>query len=365
MFVPRGLSYLLAALALVGTLQVGCKKDDSPNASNLNADIPPDPGGSAPATTINNVVPSASFARTPGNESRIRINLLGLTDPTNGQPINYVANQTVFVTEDGVLKGIRISSAGGTTTLTADVVFTVDNSGSMGEEADSIASKIIEFVNYLQASGLDLRVGVVGYNGRVTGAMNLTTGSALNSYLTRTGFIGTSRTVGFGGSDSARLESVAATFASGVGGENGVVGVWFADSLFSWRAGAQRVYVNFTDEPTQPNNLVYWSTEGLCARWTPTKGTIHTVYSADTARTWTRLIAERPWDLSACTGGTSKFLPSNAAGLDLRNLPVTGALASSRLVEFLSANPSIPHTVVITIKTQTADGKTTFTNITY
>ncbi|MEK9135803.1 MAG: VWA domain-containing protein [Bacteroidota bacterium] len=357
---------ILVMFALLSLMLWGCKKDEEPTTPpNTNADIPADPGGSAPATTINNVVPAASFSKTSGNESRIRVNLLGLIDPITGQPISLTANQNVFITEDNVLKGIKISSAGGSTTLTADVAFTVDNSGSMGEEADSVATKIIEFVNFLQASGLDVRVGVVGYNGRATGALNLGTGSALSAFLTRVGRSGTSRTTGFSGADSARFQTAAATFATGVSGENGIVGVWFADSLFSWRAGAQRVYVNFTDEPTQPNNIVYWSTEGLCARWTPVKGTIHTVYSADTTRTWTRLQNERPWDMSACTGGTRIFIPATAAGLNLRTLPVTGALANSRLVEFLSANPNGTHTLVITVKTLTADGKTTFNGITY
>jgi hypothetical protein len=358
---------LLATFALItGMFLSGCKKDEGTgNPTNPNSDIPADPGGTAPATVLNNIAPSASFAKTAGNESRIRVNLLGIINPTNGQPITMTPNGTLFITEDNVLKGIKVSPAGGTTVLTADVVFTVDNSGSMGEEADSVAAKIIEFVNFLQASGLDLRVGVVGYNGNVTGATNLTSASNLNAYLTRTGRTGTSRTVGFYGADSARLQTVALTFAGGIFGENGVVGVWFADSLFTWRVGAQRVYVNFTDEPTQPNNQVYWSSEGLCARWTPAKGTIHTVYSADTTRTWTRLVTERPWDLSNCTGGTQKFIPTNAAGLDLRTLPVTGALANSNLVEFLSANPNAQHTLIITVKTATADGKTTFNNISY
>ncbi len=357
---------LLIALVLsAGVFAAGCKKDEGPASSNNNADIPPDPGGSAPATTINNVAPSAAFGKTAGNENRIRINLLGIIDPTTGSPINLIANQTLYVTEDNVLKGIKVSTPTGTATLLADVVFTVDNSGSMGQESDSIAARIIDFVNFLAASGLDLRVGAVGYDGRVRGAINLTTAAALSAYLNRPGFISTGRTRGFSGADSARLETAAATHATGIGGENGIVGVTFADSLFTWRSAAQRVYVNFTDEPTQPNNLVYWSTEGLCARWQPGKGTIHTVYSADTTRTWTRLLSERPWDLSACTGGTVKFVPATAAGLDLRTLPVTGALASSRLVEFVSANPSGQHTVVITVKTSSADGKTTFSNITY
>ena len=344
----------------------GCSKDEEPtNPADNNSDIPADPGGTAPATTLNNVTPSATFGKTAGNERRIRVNLLGVLDPATGQPISFTANQNLFVSEDNVLKGMRVSAAGTSGSLLADVVFTVDNSGSMGQEADSVAVKIIAFVDFLQSRGLDLRVGVVGYNGEVSGAVNLTTAPVLSAYLTRTGRTGTNRTVGFSGADSARFQTIANNFANGVGGENGIVGIWFADSLFAWRGTAQRVYVNFTDEPTQPSNLVYWSTEGLCARWSPVKGTIHTVYSADTTGTWTRLTRERPWALSQCAGGTSKFIPSNAAGLDLTTLPVTGALAASSLVEFLTSDPNRAHNLVITVKTATADGKTTFNNITY
>lgn len=363
----RSLFFMIGAFALFLVLAVaGCSSDDEPtNPTNDNTDIPADPGGTAPATTINNVSPSATFGKTAGNDRRIRMNLLGILDPATGQPITFAANQNIFVAEDNVLKGMKISPAGTGGSLLADVVFTVDNSGSMGQEADSVAVKIIAFVDFLQSRGLDLRVGVVGYDGEVTGAVNLTTGPLLSAYLTRAGRTGTSRTMGFSGGDSARFATIANTFASGVGGENGIVGIWFADSLFAWRGTAQRVYVNFTDEPTQPNNLVYWSTEGLCARWTPAKGTIHTVYSADTLRTWTRLTAERPWALSQCAGGTAKFIPTNAAGLDLTTLPVTGALASSSLVEFLSSDPNRSHTLIITVKTATADGRTTFNNVTY
>lgn len=359
---------MLALVVMLGLFVTSCKKDDEPTSGGAdNSDIPADPGGSAPATTLNNVVPAATFAKTSGNESRIRVNMLGILDPTTGSPINFAANSNVFVTEDNVLQGIKVSAASTGSTLLADVVFAVDNSGSMGQEADSVAAKIIDFVNFLAASGLDLRVGAVGYDvsGNISGAINLTTATLLNAYLTRPGNTGTSRTVGFSGADSARLSTAASTFANGLSDENGIAAVWFADSLFSWRNSAQRVYVNFTDEPTQPNNIAYWSTQQLCLRWLPTKGTIHTVYSADTSGSWLDLVRERPWALSTCTGGTIKFIPSNAAGLDLRTLPVTGALASSRLIEFVSSNPSAPHTVVITVKTSTADGKTTFNSITY
>lgn len=369
--IRSALSKFLISAILTMSILAGCKKDD-PVTPNPNSDIPVDSGGAAPATTVNNITTiGATFQKTPGNESRVQINMLGVLHPITGQPIQFTANSSVWVTEDSVLKGIKVTAAGGGTVLGADVVFVVDNSGSMGQEADSVARKIIAFANFLEASGLNVRLGCVGHgrgsDQRVYGALNLTSANALQTYLNRT-TVALSRTVGFSGPDSAALAAASlAGFYSSGGGENSVIGITFADSLFSWRSNANRVYVAFTDEPTQPGGSMFWSTQGLISRWTTAKGTIHTVYSEDTVgRTWTPLQNERPWDLATLTGGTKRFIPSNAAGLDLTTLPVTTALASSALIEFVSANPNIAHNVTITVKgATTADGKKRFTNITY
>ena len=79
--------------------------------------------------------------------------------------------------------------------------------------------------------------------------------------------------------------------------------------------------------------------------------------------TWTQY-RERPWEISTCTGGTIKFIPANAAGLSLKDLPVAGALANSYLVEYVSAKTGVAHVVKITVFTSTADGVQTF-NVTY
>ena len=90
------------------------------------------------------------------------------------------------------------------------------------------------------------------------------------------------------------------------------------------------------------------------------KATVHTVFSNDsTAYNWDQF-DERPWALSQCTGGTILFIPSNAAGLNLQNLPVAGALSNSYLVEFLGTSGG-QRTVVITIFTSTADGSRSYT----
>jgi hypothetical protein len=327
--------------------------------------IPDDPGGSAPTTTINNVLPSATFDR--GSGKRIILNLLGIIDPITGNPFGFQANQTVFITEDSILKGIKVTTVGSGSQLSVDIIFTVDNSGSMGDEADSIAVKIISFVTYLESRGLNVRVGCVGYDGNVTGALNLTTENTLTNYLNRPYYTGTSRTEGFSGPDSASLYTKANSWASGVYGENGIVAILYADTFFSWRANSQRVFINFTDEPTQPSGYVQWSTGFLCSHWNSDKGTIHTVFSEDTTgMDWTPLEEENPLDLSFCTGGTTKIIPYDAAGLNLTDLPVTGALTNSAKIEFNSSNPGAAHTLTITVKNgTTADGKRVYQNISY
>ena len=349
-------------------IYTGCKKDSNPVNNTNNSDIPADPTNvTVPATTINNVTPTATFSKTAGNESRIRMNLTGLINPVTGLPMQLVAQQNLFVTEDAKVKGILVNKVGSGNVLKADIVFTVDNSGSMDEEADSIATSIIKFAQTLQNSGLDVKLAVVGYQyGNVNGGINFTNATAIETYLNRS--YGTYRTEGFSGTDSASLENRALTFGLGLSDENGVLAVFFADSNYSWRSDAQRVFINFTDESVQPNGLYDWSVANLCSKLSG-KITVHTVWSgyADTANayTWQALYDERPWDMSKCTGGTVVIVPSDASGLDLSQLPVTGALSNSYLIEFLTSGATSTHNIEITIKESNADGKRVYQNITY
>ena len=344
---------------------LGCNKDENPVGDD-NSDIPADPTNVVvPPTTINNVQPTSNFAKSPDNPNRVMMNVTGIINPVTSQPIQFVPQGNLFVTEDNVVKGLKVSKVGSGTILQADVVFTVDNSGSMGQESDSVAAGIIKFANFLQASGLDVRFGIVGYWGSISGAINFTDAATIEAYLNRNFVSGTSRTVGFSGPDSASLEALAQGFGGG-SGENGVEAVLFADTNFTWRSSAQSVFINFTDEPTQSStgDTPVWNTAHMCSE-IGGKATVHTVFSNDsTAYSWSET-RERPWDMSACTGGTVKFIDSQASGLDLTDLPVAGALANSYLVEFLSSNGNAAHTVEITVKESTADGKRVYTNITY
>jgi len=348
----------------------GCKKSSDPVTVDLLTDIPSDPTNvSVPAPIINNVTPTATFAKSSNEPTRIQMNMTGLVNPTTNQPLLLVAQQNLFITEDGTVKGLKVTKVGSGTTLKADIVFTVDISGSMDQEADSIASSIIKFAQKLQSSGLDVQFGSVGFYGDVEGAMNFTTAQKLETYLNRSS--GTYRARGFSGSDSASLTNYASNFHGSHGSydEDGVVGILFANQYFSWRSGAQKIFVNFTDESTQPSGLSQWSTSEI-AKQLGGAATVHTVWSgdADTANayTWTTLYDERPWDLSRVTGGTVVLIPYDAVGLDLSKLPVTGALSNSYLVEYKTVDANGIHTVVVTIKEgTTVDGRRVYTNIRY
>ena len=384
-----GLSALcsLAVLASACTITTSPGGNDSPSIDppttsqpdgpgELNG-LPPDPGGALPSTTIDNLKPAASFSAptTPGGT--VRVSLLGLIDPVTQQPIEFKANETVFLAEDGVVKSIRVTQSAKDNKLPFDLTFVVDNSGSMGEEADGIANKIVEFVNVVASSGADLRVAVVGYDGHVTGAINFTDAASIDAYLRRDGLTGTSRTEGFAGADAATLEQKANEHAAAPGetsgSENGIVAIKFAESNLAFRPDAQRIFVNFTDEPTQPGGQTAIATKTLCARWKPQNGTIHTVWSGsdslapDGGATWVENQDENPADLSACTpGGVVKSVKPDATDLDLTTLPMTNALRSSALVEFSSKDASAPHNVTIVVKNgTTSDGKTEFTNVKY
>lgn len=121
--------------------------------------------------------------------------------------------------------------------------------------------------------------------------------------------------------------------------------------------------VLFTDEPTQNMDGIHWTNAQACSLLSG-KTTIHTIYSSDTTYYSWNQYNERPWEVSIWYWRTYKFIPYNAAGLSLKDLPVAGALANSYLVEYVTSQTGKAHTVKVTVSTPTADGVQTF-NVTY
>lgn len=278
-----------------------------------------------------------------GGNSADWLRLLGTNEP----------GQNVWVEVDGKPKGIKVYNTAdneGQRVLPVDLVFLVDNSGSMSEEADAIARDITSWAQKLAQSTLDIRFGCVGYDGAITGASDLTTYHDLASYLDRG--TGTNRTVGF---LDSRLSTLTSSYRTGGGSSNecGMAALRFASDNFSFRKGANRIYVNFTDEPNQPAGIARFSVESLKTDWNTSLGTIHTVFSdgKESGREFNYL-------MSQYTGGTVINTNRSFSGVTLESLPITGALQNSYVIRFSDIEDLIdgqPHEVKITILSP--DGK--------
>ena len=134
---------------------VSCSKDDEVNETALG--INDDQASEPPVVTINTVnIPnmSAPYIEEGSNGNVGNISFTGIKG-TDGQYINLVgtdggANQNIWLTIDNIQKAIKIVNAGrGNSMPAADVVFLIDDSGSMGEEADSVAKQVVAWSKVL------------------------------------------------------------------------------------------------------------------------------------------------------------------------------------------------------------------------
>ncbi|WP_297909411.1 vWA domain-containing protein [uncultured Parabacteroides sp.] len=322
------------------------------------------PSISTPTTSIPNI---QYTVETDGADAIVRIDMTGIQDANSYDWLRLVgtaqSGQNIWLSVDGMPKGILVYNNADDNEedqeLAADLVFIVDNSGSMQQEADAIARDIVSWAQTLSASSLDIQFGCVGYseNGRINGAINLTDVNSLSAYLNRS--TGTGRTKGFSGSDASVLSNAASGYS--VSDECGGMALRYADANISFRTGANRIYVNFTDEPNQASGKQQYSVEYFAsqANWNTNQGTVHTVYSADTTFTESRYSREKPWRISQYTGGTTLIAPSDFSGVTLENLPVTGAMTNSYIIRFTNIREFMDgksHLVKITILSE--DGKT-------
>ena len=325
----------------------------------------------------NLTIPQPAFYVDENNEDILNMSLTGIQIPETGEWMELFGTgdnrQNIWVEVDGKPKAIKIINSGTVQSRTrgamsriaplsrakADVVFLVDNSVSMSEEANTVAQEIIDWSTTLSQT-MDVQFGCVGIDHNyVNGAIDITTVEALHDYLNnRSGHTyGIYRTTGY---VDANLETKAAAY-NNAGGECGGIMLHFADENFTFRSGANRIYVHFTDEPNQPNNHVEWSVESVNTaspdyNWGATRGTIHTVFSdlynyrPDTYN-WTPLRYEDPRLFATYTGGTTIDTDASFSGVSLEDLPVTGAITNSYIIQLNITTDMLTgkHTVTIVI----------------
>jgi len=340
------LLFLLSLILLISN----CR--ETPSDSEL-PQIPPDPSGSVPVLVRNNLVPSGSFATVNGERRKLNLSGIVINNYSVDLKGTNDAGQNVWIEVDSVNKGILVNRVSRGNILPADVVFCVDVSGSMpAAVVDSILNTISIFADVLYNYGIDLRFGGIGYVGDIRGYKNLT-GDVANfkNWVRSTKFEDPSTEVLFPAYGSSSLS------------QNSVTAIKFADSAFSWRSGAQKIYILFTDAPVSPSSQVNWANEWVVANQKG-KASVNVVFFGDTSRytnQWypLNLSNQNPKDIAYATGGSFSLFPGTAEGLDISKLPITNALASSHSIEFLSKSGSRKVRVILSVSSN-YDGQSSF-----
>lgn len=356
----------LVAVAFSAIILISCEDGNDTIGLELSSSIPSDASAKqSPEISFNNItIPNMHYLDEDyEGESVVRLDMTGLWDSSN-QEWMYLygtgsSKQNVWLELDDTPKGFLIHNTIDDKDIEhvaqADLVFVIDNSGTMEEESDAVARDVIDWARELDASGTDVRFSCVGYRyGNVNGAIDFTDASELSSFLNYSS--GTNRTAHFGGYNSSSLKSWANYFYN-VENECGAMGIRYADTYFSFRSGANRIYINITDEPNQPDYHTYYSTESFKNNWSAQQGTIHTVYSnTDTLRYNEKLnINEKPWRLSWYTGGSILFTDSSFSNVNLSLFPVSGAIQNSYIIRFVISNSLRDgkyHNLTVTVKSK-------------
>lgn len=218
-------------------------------------------------------------------------------------------------------------------TKPVDVTFLIDNSGSMSEEADLVASEILNWAQKRSNAGLDIRFGCVGFSeyGQINGALSFGTAEQLSSYLNEGNRKGTSRTMHFGTSDN-NLANAANGYK--VSAECGGMALRYADDNMDFRTDAMRHYIIFTDEPNQPNGNKNYSLKWFEDKnnWPTDKGVIHTIYSDNNTFAETIYYKENYNRLKNDTGGQYQVTDGYLTGLNMEALDVSTALDKTRKI---------------------------------
>lgn len=351
---------LSSMLIIVGCLEKGDEtimlnggKNEIP--SDDEADVAPEVVD--PNIPIPNINPIFEYE---GKNIVVRFDMNGILKPNSTNEYMYLrgtgaVDQNVWLDLDNKPKGFVVYNASDNqlgTRMKNDFVFLIDNSGSMDDEADAIARDIVAWAASLDAE-MDIRFAIVGYDGRITGGIDFTDNETIAAYLNRSGKTGTSRTEGFAGDNASDLKNLTEQYNGSNAQECGMAALMFAHDNYAFRPGANRIYVNFTDEHnTVTGGEERFSVEYLkdAANWDPSYGTIHTVFSDLTQKD--KDLEEKPWLMSEYTGGSVMFVDSGFEGVSLESLPVTGAMQHAYTFKFrhqTDAADTETHNVRITV----------------
>lgn len=366
-------------VAVVGIVSVSCLKNDNRTIM-LTVNSPMDDNMATPNPVVdepNITLPNIQYTVIEDEQS-VRFDMTGIQSPTTkewlrlrGTDYSDSDEQNAWVEVDDKPKYVYISNLIDEKDhiIKNDFIFLVDNSKSMADEADRIAADIAEWAANLSET-LDVRFACVGYDGKITGAIDFCSYEELTAYLNRESLEGINRTMGFEGANAEDLEQKKTDYDGIMNRECSMAPLLYANDLFSFREGANRIYVNFTDELTYKygdrSSVEFLKSQD---NWNTSQGTIHTVFSNsieaaedDKANVENREKYEHPWLMSEYTGGTVIFTDKAFTGVTLDMLPVTDAMKNSYVLTLPNGAELLDgqyHNVKVTVVDNAQDVRTT------
>lgn len=173
----------------------------------------------------------------------VEVDTFGVGIPTLG-PENFMLTENGIIQED--FFELTPPEESGQVRL-ADIVFIMDNSGSMGGEQQAVNDNVNAFVDSLKASGVDFSLGLTRYGSRDNGGRPI--------------FV-----------NDGNLTSDADNFINNIWSQNNINGghepgyrsIQESVNQFNFRPGAQKIFIIITDEtPNQDNITVEQAQQAL------------------------------------------------------------------------------------------------------
>ncbi len=361
----RAIYVIIAGVALI---LAGCGQQ--PEAGG-GADPYADPGTAPPATIENPTVRPSFTPSEPDANNLVTLNVAGMAAGEAGLG-SLDLRSTFTVVEDSVVKGITVEEIGGGVRAGADIAFVFDTTSSMLSAIDSVKDGILEFAEYLDSSGLDVRLGSVTY------------GDAFDTLAAGSTLLGESlagdEPPAFDSDDRPTfpLSEDIASFQAFIsdqtarGGwalaENGLGALQFARDNLDWRVGAQCILIVITD-------VYSWSDinpgDGIPAdsRWQPpAPADVIADLSGDCvvhvlSPEYDYELQDRHFDMAQltgaeATGGTHVEFNKDDV-FDLTALPISDILASGYLVTYRATVDGSEHEVRLVVDDGEMRGETT------
>ncbi len=347
---------LLIALALAACAGPGTL--DDPYA---------DPGTAPPPTiTDPTITTSGSIAPRPGTDNLMDINVAGFAAPGTEGTLPALGAGDFTVVEDGVVKGITVERIGGTVRAAADIAFVFDTTGSMGGALRSVQDSIVEFVDFLDERGLDVRVGAVTFGDAYdTQVVDGTRGTSISDW-TPPGFDPSERpSFPLSGDFDAFRTFIEGDSPRGGGDvpENALGALEFAYDTLDWRDGAQKILVVIIDTcshndvtftrfgeagepwmPPNPDDLIARMRGDAIVHSVSPPNVIETDFSCSDDHTDMAMFTG-----VAGTGGVFVPVEFGAFDFDLTELPIAEAAAGGYIVTYRGTRTGATHTVRVVI----------------